>query len=65
MNHGTELRTLRPLLDHVTESRAASKRDLSDFTVGKIVAPTFQNFASILNIQDFQGAIEVKDCTMS
>ena len=53
MNHGTELRTLRPLLDHVTESRAASKRDLSDFTVGKIVAPTFQNFASILNIQDF------------
>ena len=41
-----------------------TKQDSSNLIAGSIRAPIFQNFAAVLNIEDFRGQVEVKQCTI-
>ena len=65
LNHGTRLRTLRPLLDYRPDVRNSTRLDSSGYVAGAISAPIFQNHAAVLNLQDFRGTVQVKDCDLN
>ena len=71
LNHGTQVRALRPFMDSMPTVRNSTKLDSwhsggsSVAKAGALAAPIFSNFAAVLNLQDFKGVVEVRGCRMN
>ena len=63
-NLNQQIQAIRPLYDYTDGSRLSSRVDSSGLTAGSVLVPLFQNFGSILNVEDFQGSVEFSGCTI-
>lgn len=63
-NFNKRIRAIRPLYDYTEGNRFSSRYDSSGLAAGAVLVPLFQNYGSIINVEDFEGPIEFKGCTV-
>ena len=54
-----------PTVRNSTKIDSLHREQGASMRAGAIMAPIFSNFAAVLNLQDFKGLVEVKDCSMN